>query len=166
MLGRKIKLYRLQQGLTKKELAAKAGITPARITALENGIDTQMEAKDVKIVSSIASALNVSESRLLSYIPQRPNSNWKSARSYLDVLMEEYLDKLYLLSDLLGDKEVADKTVTRPFEADALLEQLVLRALDEDKISWSRGAELLGISPFEMKEKAATAKGLPTELIS
>ena len=153
MLGRKIKLYRLQQGLTKKELAAKAGITPAMITALENGIDTQMEAKDVKTIRSIASALNVSESRLLSYIPQRPNSNWKSARSYLDVLMEEYLDKLYLLSDLLGDKEVADKTVTRPFEADALLEQLVRRALHEDKISMYRAAELLNIPYHEAREK-------------
>ena len=153
MLGRKIKLYRLQQGLTKKELAAKAGITPARITALDNGIDTQMEAKDVKIVSSIASALNVSESRLLSYIPQRPNSNWKSARSFSDVLKEEYLDKLYLLSNLLGDKEVADKTVAGHFEADALLEQLVRRALHEDKISMSRAAELLDIPYHEAREK-------------
>ncbi len=153
MLGRKIKLYRLQQGLTKKELAAKTGITPARITAFEDDKETPLEIQDVKTIRSIASALNVSESRLLACIPHRPNNNWKSARSFSDVLKEEYLDKLYLLSVLLGDKEVADKTVAGHFEADALLEQLVRRALHEDKISMSRAAELLDIPYHEAREK-------------
>ena len=67
------------------------------------------------------------------------------------MLREEYLDKLYFLSVLLDDREVADKTATE--QSDALLERLVMRALDEDKISLSRAGELLGITPFEVREK-------------
>ena len=147
MLGRKIKIYRLQQGLTKKELAAKVGITPAMITAFEDNKQTP----NLRIIRSLMSVLNVSFGSLLSNIPPRPSSKWKSARSYSERLKEEYLDKLYFLSILLDDREVADKTATE--QSDALLERLVMRALDEDKISLSRAGELLGITPFEVREK-------------
>ena len=56
MLGRKIKIYRLQQGLTKKELAAKVGITPAMVTAFEDNKQTP----NLRIIRSLMSALNVS----------------------------------------------------------------------------------------------------------
>ncbi len=115
MIGRKIKLYRLQQGLTKQELAEKSGISQAMLTAFEED-NVTLNIESINIAHSIATALNVTFPQLMSYIPCRPNGQWKSAQSYLAMCKEEYLDKLYLVSEWLDNKQIIEQTLAGSIE--------------------------------------------------
>lgn len=133
MLGRKIRLYRLQQGLTKKELAVRTGISQARITAFENGRETP----NTKIARVLASALGVSFPQLMKFVPssreyqhgefRKQSSLSKSAQTYLRMLSEEYFDRLFLAADLLGGKVLREPPTVHCLiisgspEADAML---------------------------------------------
>ena len=96
MLGRKIKLYRLQQELSKKELEAKTGIKTSMLTAYEEGKETP----DTKTVRLIADVLGVPFSDFMKFVPssrkyqheefKKQSSLSRAAQSYLRLIVEEY----------------------------------------------------------------------------
>ena len=163
MLGRKIKLYRLQQELSKKELEVKTGIKTSMLTAYEEGKETP----DTKTVRLIADVLGVPFSDFMKFVPssrkyqheefKKQSSLSRAAQSYLRLIVEEYFDKLYLVANLLNCVNVSDLYIGQDKKylekAPELLEQLVLRALNEDKMSISRAAELLNIPCSELRDR-------------
>lgn len=69
MLGRRIKLYRLQQGLKKNELAERLGISTVILSELES--DERMP--DGQMIINIASALGIDVSSLMFNVPHTRN---------------------------------------------------------------------------------------------
>ena len=69
MLGRRIKLYRLKQGLKKNELASRLGISTVMLSELES--DERMP--DGQMIINIASALGIDVSSLMFNVPHTRN---------------------------------------------------------------------------------------------
>ena len=110
MHSSRIKLYRLQRGLSRKEVAAKTGISLAMLTLFEDGKRTP----DNKTARILASVLGITYPQLMKFVPserkyqhgefRKQSTLSKSAQGYLQMLIEEYFDRLFLVADLLGGK--------------------------------------------------------------
>ena len=108
MLGRRIKLYRLKYGWSKKELAEKLGISLTMLSSFE----TDKKTPDGQTIQSLASAFGITLPQFLSLIQsnvkyrhgsfRKQTSLSKSAQSYLHMLSEDSLNKFFLLEELLG----------------------------------------------------------------
>jgi len=60
-IGRRIRKYREERGLSQRELAKRIGVSNSRISNWEQGVNRP----DVDLLASICGALNVSPSELL-----------------------------------------------------------------------------------------------------
>ena len=108
MLDKNIKYYRLKNNLSKKELAAKIGVSPMSITHYESG-----ERKpSIEIIKSLAAVLNVKvsdflanngETHIYSHGEFRKGSKLsKNQQEYIRASVEEYLNRFLLAVSILG----------------------------------------------------------------
>lgn len=108
MLDKSIKYYRLKNNLSKKELAAKIGVSPMSITHYESG-----ERKpSIEIIKSLAAVLNVKvsdflanngENHIYSHGEFRKGSRLsKNQQEYIRASVEEYLNRFLLAVSILG----------------------------------------------------------------
>ena len=117
MLGRRIKLYRLKNGLSRKELATKSGISADQLSKFEDG----QQRPDGHVISTLASVLNVNLPQFMFSVPhsrtyqhgeyRKQSSLSKSAQAYICLLVEDYFDRLFLAVDLLGDNVLREPPV-------------------------------------------------------
>lgn len=160
MIGRRIKSCRLMRGWSRKALAAKIGVKPQVITSYENGSDMP----DLKTARLLASAFDMTLGKLMSCVPSRVRyehnefrkqaSLTKSCQTAICMRAEEYFDKVILLSEILNDGVLGDIKAMYSLS----LEQLVFRALAEEKITKSRAAELLEITLEQLQDKITASR--------
>lgn len=147
MIGRRIEYLRLKNGLSKKALAAKIGVMPQVITLYESG----SEMPDLKTARLLASVFDMTLGKLMSYVPSKVKIYKQASLSKATRMrIEEYFDKILLLFEILNDVALEDITAMYSLS----LEQLVRRALAEEKITKSRAAELLEITRTEDTRRA------------
>ena len=143
------------RGWSKKALAAKIGVKPQVITSYESG----SELPDLKTARLLASVFDITLGKLMSYVPSKVRyehnefrkqaSLSKSCQTAICMRAEEYFDKIIMLSEILNDGVFGDITAMYSLS----LEQLVFRALAEEKITESRAAELLEITRAQLRDK-------------
>ncbi len=119
MFSRNLKYYRLKNGLSKKELAEKAGVSAMSITYYESG-DRKPGMETMK---TLADALNIRVSDFLAVNSQnitfshgefRKNaslSNYKQA--YIRESAEEYFNRFMTVVDILGGNILPDAPACR-----------------------------------------------------
>lgn len=108
MLSRNLKYYRLKNGLTKKELAEKAGVTPMAITYYESG----ERRPGMDIIKTLASVLDIrvsdflsSRNESLSFVHGefRNGSRLSESRQeYVREAVEEYMNRFFSAVEALG----------------------------------------------------------------
>lgn len=110
MFSKYLKFYRLKEGLSKKELARRAGLSPQVITKCENSPNLP----DVEIINKIANALNRSIIDFLYEWGQDLNfqhghfrrncSLKKSQQDFVRESVEEYFSRFFCIVNILGEK--------------------------------------------------------------
>lgn len=123
MLGKNIKYSRLKNGLTKKALAEKVGISSMAITHYENGERTP----DMQILRKLTDALQVklvdllrnrTENHEYAHGEFRRNSTLTvSAQEYVRENVEEYFDRFFSVIDILGDNALPKPPVCHAIQA-------------------------------------------------
>lgn len=108
MLSKNLKYYRLKNNLTKKELAAKVGVTPMAITYYENG----ERRPGMDVIKALASVLDVHVSDFLSSRNtelvfehgefRKASRLTESQQEYIRESVEEYINRFYTVIDALG----------------------------------------------------------------
>lgn len=100
MFGNNLKYFRLERGLSKKELAKKAGLSAALLTYYENG----SRQPGVGSLNALAKALSISPALLLENGPSlsfshgafRKNSSLsKTNQEYIRSFVEDYFGRFY-----------------------------------------------------------------------
>lgn len=110
MFGKNLTYYRLKAGMTKKELAEKAGVSQMAITHYEK----EERNPDMKILKSLASVLGVRVSDFLSTRNEhvkfahgefRKNTTLtKSQQEYVAASVEQYFGRFMTIVEILGEK--------------------------------------------------------------
>lgn len=108
MFSKNLTYYRLQNGMTKKELAKKIHVTPMAISNYENG----SRKPNMEILKALAAVLNVKVSDFLTIRNQniefrhaefRKNSTLtKCQQDYVQESVEEYFGRFMMVVELLG----------------------------------------------------------------
>ena len=108
MFSRNLKYYRLKAGLSKKELAEKAGVSPMSVTHYENGD----RKPGMDAMKALAEALNVRVSDFLAARSQgiafshgefRKNASLTNQQQeYVRESAEEYFSRFMTIADILG----------------------------------------------------------------
>ena len=114
MFSRNLKYYRLKSGMTKKELAEKAGISAMSVTYYENG-DRKPGMETMK---ALAGALNVRVSDFLAVRGQgisfshgefRKNASLTNQQQeYVRESVEEYFSRFMTIVEILGGNVLPD----------------------------------------------------------
>ena len=100
MFGNNLKYFRLERGLSKKDLAKKAGLSAALLTYYENG----SRQPGVESLNALAKALSISPALLLENGPSlsfshgafRKNSSLsKTNQEYIRSFVEDYFGRFY-----------------------------------------------------------------------
>ena len=109
MFSKNLTYYRLQKGMTKKELAEKIHVTPMAISNYENG----SRKPNMEILKALAAVLGVRVSDFLTVRNQkiefhhaefRKNSSLtKGQQDYVQESVEEYFGRFMTVVELLGD---------------------------------------------------------------
>lgn len=108
MFGKNLKYYRLKNRMSKKALADAVGVTPMSITHYENGARNP----DFSIIKKLADVLHVS---ILDFMALRDGAHCythgefrkssalnKTDQDYVCESVEEYLDRFFTVTELLG----------------------------------------------------------------
>ena len=126
MFGRNLRYFRLKENLTKKDLAAKAGVSAALITYYESG-ERQPTIQSVK---SLAAALSISPAQLLQNRPNivfshgafRKNSSLnKVGQEKVRSFVEDYFARFYTVlsffpEDTLSPSPFTPHQSNKPFD--------------------------------------------------
>lgn len=119
MFGKNLKYYRLRSRLSKKELAARIGVTPMAISHYEN----EERKPEIETLRKLAETLGV---RLVDFLAVRSNEHQyvhcefrknsaltKSDQEYICESVEQYFDRFYNVIDILGGEVLPDYPATR-----------------------------------------------------
>ena len=108
MFGKNLKYYRLRNGLSRKELAERVGVSPMSITHYEN----EERKPEIGILRRLANALGVKLADFLAvrngnhqYVHCEFRKNSALAKSDQDLIcesVEEYFDRFFNVVDALG----------------------------------------------------------------
>lgn len=129
MFGKNLAYYRMKAGMTKKELAEKAGVSPMSITHYEN----ENRKPDMKTLKNLASALEIRVSDFLTVRNEhltfahgefRKNSTLtKGQQDYVAASIEEYFGRFMTVVDILGEKVLPVPPVCHELELQDTAEQ-------------------------------------------
>ena len=113
MFSKNLKYYRLKNGLSKKELAEKVGVSSMAITYYENN----ERRPSMQTINALAEALNIKVSDFLSARNEnlvfvhngfRKNSKLTGAQQeYVYSAVEEYASRFFSVVDVLGEAVLA-----------------------------------------------------------
>lgn len=114
MFGKNLTYYRLKSGMSKKDLAARVGVSAMAITNYECG----SRKPDMKTMKALALALGVRVSDFLTTRNEhltfvhgefrRNSSLTKSQQDYISASVEEYFGRFMTVVDVLGEKVLPD----------------------------------------------------------
>ena len=123
MIGKNLRYCRLRQGLSKKELAARIGVSSMSITHYEN----DERSPDLQTVRKLTEALGVKLADLMASRGQehtyvhaefRRNSRFgKNAQDYVRESVEDYFDRFFSVIDILGSHVLPEAPVCHALKA-------------------------------------------------
>ena len=148
MFAKNLKYYRLKNGLSKKDLAEKVGLSAMAITNYENGA----RMADMAILKNLASVLGVKVSDFLErrnenlrFVHAEFRKNSKLSKTQQQLLkedVEEYLQRFYSALDLLGGDLLPDElpvhclSLSKDAEQDALALRRYLKVAESGPIRY------------------------------